>query len=53
MIGQLNGAKGFAAQGSMIDGAIRISCNFDGLPVFDVNQNPATSMTHPAMTLDD
>jgi hypothetical protein len=53
VIGQLNRAKAFAAQGPMIDGTIRVSCDLDGLSLFDIDQNPATPMTHPAMTFYD
>jgi hypothetical protein len=49
MIGQLNGAEGFTAQGPMVDGAIRVSCDLNGLSVFDVDEDSTPAMTHPTV----
>jgi hypothetical protein len=35
----------------VIDGAIRISGDFYSLSIFNVNQDPAASVAHPAITL--
>jgi len=36
----------------MINGTIRIPCDLRHFSVFEVDQDPATAMAHPAMTFD-
>jgi hypothetical protein len=50
MIGQLSRCKAFAAQGSMIDRAIRVSGNLGHPAVFGIHNNAAPSMAHATMT---
>jgi len=52
MISQLCSGKPFGAEGSMINGTIRIPCDLRHFSAFEVDQDPATAMAHPAMTFD-
>ena len=53
MIGQLDGTKPFGAEGPMVDGAVRVSSDLNGLAILNLNENPAASVAHPAVAFDD
>jgi hypothetical protein len=52
MIGQLGGCNSFAAKGTVIDGAVRITGDLGNLAVLGIDQNAAATMTHSAMAFD-
>jgi len=52
VVGQLDRSQPLAAQGSVIDGAVRIARNFGRFAVLGVDQHPAPAMAHAAVAFD-